>query len=106
MVNACDVLFTGDTMAMHVAVALAKRVVAFFGPTCQQEIDLFGRGVKLVAQVPCGPCYKRACDHQNACVHEVPVGQAAAAIGRVLYRRRKTMAATFPLPQVARRLAG
>ncbi|MBI1335450.1 MAG: glycosyltransferase family 9 protein [Phycisphaera sp.] len=82
LVDCCDALFTGDTMAMHVAIALGKRVVAFFGPTCEQEIELFGRGEKLVAQVPCGPCYKRRCDHDHACIDAVTTQQAVDAIGR------------------------
>ena len=86
VVEACDAVFTGDTMAMHVAVALKKAVVAWFGPTCEQEIDLFGRGEKLVADVPCGPCYKRHCDHSDACVKEVTVDDAVTALRRVLER--------------------
>jgi len=84
LVDACDALFCGDTMAMHVAIALGKRVVAFFGPTCEQEIDLFGRGEKLVAEVACGPCYKRKCDKGDACLDAVTVDDALAAISRVL----------------------
>ncbi|MEE9212806.1 MAG: glycosyltransferase family 9 protein [Phycisphaeraceae bacterium] len=84
VVDACDVVFSGDTMAMHVAIALGKGVVAFFGPTCGQEIDLFGRGEQLVAAVPCAPCYKRVCDHDNACVESISAQAAADAVLRVL----------------------
>ncbi len=86
LVSLCDALFSGDTMAMHVAIALEKQVVAFFGPTCEQEITLFGRGEKLVAQVPCGPCYKRTCNQSDVCLDAVEVGEAVVAIGRVLKR--------------------
>jgi ADP-heptose:LPS heptosyltransferase len=86
LVDACDVVFSGDTMAMHVAVALGKGVVVFFGPTCPQEIDLFGRGEKLVARTPCAPCYKRVCDSADICLQAVPVADAVAAIERVLKR--------------------
>ncbi len=82
VVDACDVLFTGDTMAMHVGVALGKQVVAFLGPTCEQEIDLFGRGEKLVAKVACGPCYKRQCDRRDACIEAIAPAEAVEAIFR------------------------
>lgn len=84
IVDACDAVFSGDTMAMHVAVALGKPAVVFFGPTCQQEIDLFGRGEKLVASVPCAPCYKRHCDQDNICVSHVDTRRAVEAIERAM----------------------
>ncbi len=60
-VAACDVVVTGDTAALHMAVGLGKHVVAWFGLSCAAEIDLYDRGVKVVADVPCAPCWKRAC---------------------------------------------
>ncbi|MBL4701677.1 MAG: glycosyltransferase family 9 protein [Phycisphaeraceae bacterium] len=87
LIDLCDVMFSGDTMAMHVAIALNKGVVASFGPTCQQEIALFGLGEKLVANVPCGPCYKRICDQSNVCLDAIKTDDAVAAIQRVLKQR-------------------
>lgn len=80
LVDACDIVVCGDTMAMHVAVARQKDVVAFFGPTCEQEIDLFGRGVKLIAKTVCAPCYKRVCDQENACVEQITDRQVTNAV--------------------------
>ena len=34
---------------MHMAIALRKHAVAWFGPTSAPEIDLYNRGVKLVS---------------------------------------------------------
>jgi ADP-heptose:LPS heptosyltransferase len=93
LVDACDVLFSGDTMAMHVALALGKGVVAWLGPTCAQEIDLFGLGEKLVAKVPCAPCYKRVCDQNDVCLEAVLLDAAAEAILRVLARCRAASSA-------------
>ncbi len=103
LVDHCEAVFAGDTMAMHVAVALGKRVVALFGPTCEQEIDLFGRGEKLVAKVACGPCYKRQCDHGDVCVDGVSTDTAAEAIGRAV-RAITGVAISLPvLPQALRK---
>ncbi len=85
-VDTCDALFCGDTMAMHVANALAKGLIAVFGPTCEQEVQFFGQGLKLVAHVPCAPCYKRVCDHGDACIHQTSIGDAIGAIRNVLAR--------------------
>ncbi len=56
-----DAVVSSDSLGMHLAIALKKKVVALFGPTCPQEIDLYGRGVKLFAGVDCAPCYRPAC---------------------------------------------
>jgi heptosyltransferase-2 len=103
LIDCCDLLFSGDTMAMHVAVARGKGAVVFMGPTCEREIDLFGKGEKLVADVACGPCYKRACDKDDACVKHHGVGEAVAAIARVLERLGER---SHSLPVIRHRKAG
>ncbi|MBE7446702.1 MAG: glycosyltransferase family 9 protein [Planctomycetia bacterium] len=62
LINQCHLVVTGDTLALHLAIALKKRVITFFGSTCHQEIDLYGRGKKLIADVHCAPCYRGNCD--------------------------------------------
>lgn len=62
LISQCHLIVTGDTLALHLAIALKKQIVTFFGSTCHQEIDLYGRGKKLVAGVDCAPCYKGNCD--------------------------------------------
>ena len=88
MIDACDVLFCGDTMALHAAVARQRGVVAFIGPTCEQEIDLFGRGEKLIARVDCAPCYKHECNDHNQCLTAVTIERAVDAIDRMMDQMR------------------
>jgi len=56
LINLCDVIFAGDTLAMHIGIALKKPVVCVFGPTPPQEIKLY-KGKKLIGKVPCLNCY-------------------------------------------------
>jgi heptosyltransferase-2 len=70
-VEACDVLFTGDSLGMHMAIGLRKWVVAWFGPTCPQEIDLYGRGHKIRTLASCSPCWKKACRMERMCYDQV-----------------------------------
>jgi ADP-heptose:LPS heptosyltransferase len=56
-----DLIVTSDTLGMHLAIALKKPVVALFGSTCPQEIDLYGRGSKIFMEADCSPCYKQTC---------------------------------------------
>ncbi len=49
IIDCCDFVVSADTLAMHLAIALKKKVVALFGPTCAQEVDLYGRGIKMIS---------------------------------------------------------
>ncbi|MBD3410801.1 MAG: lipopolysaccharide heptosyltransferase family protein [Ignavibacteriales bacterium] len=64
-----DVVVTGDSFGMHLAVALKKHVIAWFGLSCWTEIELFGRGVKLHPEgLACAPCWKKVCPHNLECI--------------------------------------
>lgn len=80
-VDACDLVVTGDTSAMHMAIALRKQVVAWFGLSCAAEIELFGRGEKIVSPLPCAPCWKKACDTLE-CVRQLDLDAIMAAVQR------------------------
>ncbi|MAE61699.1 MAG: hypothetical protein CMJ49_10135 [Planctomycetaceae bacterium] len=96
LIDLCDVVFSGDTMAMHAAIARQRGVVAWFGPTCEQEIDLFGLGEKLIAETGCSPCYKRVCDQGDACVGSVSIEDTVSAIGRVMSQHGGTARVKLP----------
>lgn len=70
-VAACDQVITGDSLGLHLGVGLKKWVVAWFGPTCAHEIDLYGRGQFVHAQVSCSPCWKRSCNQASMCYDRV-----------------------------------
>lgn len=66
-VNAVDLVITADSLGMHMSIACKKYVIAWFGPTCSQEIDLFDRGVKLESSLGCSPCWNRNCLVKDPC---------------------------------------
>ncbi len=70
-VAACDLIFSGDSLGMHMAIAQKKWVVAWFGPSCAQEIDLYNRGRKVLTKAPCSPCWKRVCGQKVMCYDQV-----------------------------------
>lgn len=80
IIDRCAVVACGDTLAMHLAIARRRRVVAMFGPTCEQEIDLFGRGVKIKSEIECSPCYLRKCDKNPTCQDLIPESQVVEAV--------------------------
>ena len=80
LLQRCDVVVTGDTMAVHVAVALEVPAVVLFGPTCAQEIDLYGRGERIVTGLSCSPCYRRQCDYAPNCMDDISVERVFQAV--------------------------
>jgi heptosyltransferase II len=48
-VELCALLVTSDSLALHMAIALDRRVVAFFAPTSAAEIELYGLGEKVAS---------------------------------------------------------
>ena len=53
---------------MHLAIALKKYVIAWFGLSCWTEIDLYDRGLKLFNEsLECSPCWLRECPHDLKC---------------------------------------
>ena len=65
LVDRCDVLITSDSLAMHVAIARRVPVVAFFAPTSAAEIELYGRGEKVVSSAPDYCSYRKDADNST-----------------------------------------
>ncbi|MCC6546431.1 glycosyltransferase family 9 protein [Candidatus Sumerlaeota bacterium] len=84
LVARCNAVLTADSLALHIAVALKVPVVSWFGPTCAQEIDLYGRGEKLVTDFPCSPCYLKICPKEVTCMEALSAQSVAEALDRVL----------------------
>lgn len=49
LVGELDLLVTSDSLALHVAVARKRPVLCFFAPTSAAEIELYGRGEKVLS---------------------------------------------------------
>jgi ADP-heptose:LPS heptosyltransferase len=74
LVTLSDVFVTGDTLALHVATALKKKVVAYFGPTSAAEIDPYGgQIVKVQSDLGCLVCYRPRCDFEPNCMNSLTV---------------------------------
>jgi ADP-heptose:LPS heptosyltransferase len=72
LVTLSDVFLTGDTLALHVATALGKKVVAYFGPTSAAEIDSYeGQIIKVQSDLDCLVCYKPRCDFNPNCMNSL-----------------------------------
>jgi ADP-heptose:LPS heptosyltransferase len=84
LISRTDVVVTGDTLAMHLALALGKRTVVVFGPTSAAEIDLYGLGEKVVPDMTCLSCYKTSCDFVPNCMDLISTDMVERAVLRQL----------------------
>ncbi|MBN1591679.1 MAG: glycosyltransferase family 9 protein, partial [Candidatus Coatesbacteria bacterium] len=80
LVACCDAVVTADTLAMHLAIAAKKPVVVLMGPTCEAEIELYGRGTKITSDAPCAPCYRATCDKGHVCMEDISAAQVFASL--------------------------
>ncbi len=69
-VNSCRLIVTNDSLGMHLAIVLKKKIVALFGPTSSKEVCLYGRGDKLLPKDPygCVPCLDSKCVQKTNCM--------------------------------------
>jgi ADP-heptose:LPS heptosyltransferase len=84
IVSHCQVVVTGDTLAMHLSLALGRRTVVLFGPTSAPEIDLYGLGEKVVPDMTCLACYKTSCDFVPNCMDLISTDMVERAVTRQL----------------------
>tara|TARA_R110002126_G_scaffold105905_9_gene240585 strand:- start:30201 stop:31271 length:1071 start_codon:yes stop_codon:yes gene_type:complete len=65
LIDACDLLVTTDSMALHVGLARGVRLVAVFAPTSPTEIDVGPRGEKVVSLARDAGSYRTDADNST-----------------------------------------
>jgi heptosyltransferase II len=95
-VQACDFMITGDSLGMHMGIALKKYVIAWFGPTCAHEIDFFDRGEAVLTDATCSPCWKRTCNKSPMCYDLVPQSRFQESVSRGIQWLEKSSLSKLP----------
>ena len=80
----CRLIVTCDSLGLHLALALGRKVVALFGPTCAQEIELYGRGKRVVSPATCAPCYRSECAQRPTCMEQIDPAAVAEDVAGLL----------------------
>lgn len=89
--NSCRLIVTNDSLGMHLAVALKKKIIALFGPTSSQEVFLYGRGVKLVSKDSylCVPCLHSNCIQTKHCMEFIRPEEVKREVLKLLPKKQK-----------------
>jgi heptosyltransferase-2 len=82
--NSCRLIVTGDTLGLHLASALRKKVIAIIGPTENKEFS-YGRIISLrPSYKECMPCNSPLCKTQANCLNEITPEMIKKTIAKVL----------------------
>lgn len=84
IVDLCDLVITADTLALHIATALEKKIIALFGSTSANEIELYGKGIKLSSQDGCKCYYKKYCSEDVSCMEKITCEMVIKAIDSLI----------------------
>jgi heptosyltransferase-2 len=85
-----DVVITGDSFGMHLAIALKKYVIAWFGVSCWTEIELYNRGIKLYQEdLFCSPCWKKVCPYNLECIDMIDLDKIILEVDTFIRIRNK-----------------
>ena len=85
LVNEVDVLVTGVTMAMHMGIALEKRLVLLNNIFNKHEFEMYGLGRIIEPDVDCLGCFKPVCeeDCMNMLEPDEVFEAVAEEVGRI-----------------------
>jgi heptosyltransferase-2 len=89
-----DLLVTSDSLALHMATALGVPVVAFVGPTSPWELELYGDGEVVHADVPCVACYQRRCPLPVTCMERLTPERVLESVERLTPKSFERCSAT------------
>lgn len=83
--STCRVVLTQDSLGLHLALALKRRVVGLFGPSDPLEVFLYGAGELLRHEgCPHMPCGRAHCSHDEHCMSALTVERIVEAVERQL----------------------
>jgi len=85
IIASLDMIITSDTLALHIALALGKKVIVLMGPTSATEIDVFGFGCKIVSGFDCSPCYRKDCDLEPNCMDSIAPKTVSEAVEKLFH---------------------
>ncbi len=83
LVDQCDAVVTGVTMAMHVAIGLRKPIVLYVNIFNPHEFELYGRGEIVMPRMACKCFFQPSCSNtEYTCMEHLHVADVFAAVCR------------------------
>ncbi|MDF1552807.1 MAG: glycosyltransferase family 9 protein [Deferrisomatales bacterium] len=91
-IHSCRLLVTNDSLGLHIALALRKKVVVLYGPTNPNETHFYGRAEVVYpnAERACMPCLSSRCRQSQPCMESISVEEVRRRVERLLTPDRGT----------------
>lgn len=86
-INSCRLIISNDSLGVHVALALGKRVIVFFGPTDPMEVYLYGGKGKIICsgqECKYMPCYSPKCITGFDCMKSINLAETVESVKALL----------------------
>ena len=78
-----DIVISGDSFGMHLAIALQKYIISWYGLSCWEEIELYDYGIKLYQEnLECSPCWKRVCPYDLECIKMIDLDKIVSTVNK------------------------
>jgi len=100
-INSCRLVISNDSLGLHLAFALNKKVVGLFGPTGSHEVYCYGTSKLLLSPTVCPvrPCLANRCQSELYCMAHVDLAEVQQAALELLHSTASELDA--PPPRVA-----
>ncbi|HON55935.1 MAG TPA: glycosyltransferase family 9 protein, partial [bacterium] len=84
--NKSKLIITNDSLGLHIAAALNKKIIALIGPTSTTEIPHLPNIliVKPKKKLKCIPCFKEYCKLNDTCMNYIDVDDVVQAVHKIL----------------------
>jgi len=85
-INSCKLIITNDSLGMHLAIALKKKVLALFGSSSSKEVYLYDKGKIILPKVDylCRPCLRSECSQKVHCMRFIKPKSVAREAEKIL----------------------
>ena len=80
--SSCRTIVTNDSLGLHLALALGKKVIGMFGSTAAEQVYMYGQGVKLTPTCDrnCIPCFGSRCIFPDGCMEYISVDRVMESV--------------------------
>jgi len=85
-INSCRLIITNDSLGLHLAFALHKKVVGLFGPTDPNEVFFYTGGKLLCSPCDCPllPCFACRCKTGLNCMARIDIDEVTRSVTEIL----------------------
>lgn len=84
--NSHKLIITSDSLGLHLALAMKKRVLGLFGPTPHKEVYFYNLGKEIIPEenFECLPCFSPKCENEKFCMNSISPQKVAEEAIKIL----------------------